>query len=77
MLNSCDFTEEDKYPISYVAINQVGFRQDITYIYGELRLLPNGNTRCRIRCVDGSISEDSVDFGNTTNIVPASIWFIK
>ncbi|HPT30070.1 MAG TPA: hypothetical protein PK526_03965 [bacterium] len=66
----------DKYPITYVAISPAGFRQDITYICGNIRYLPDGRVRCLIRYIDDRPSKDSVDFPPTTQIISAANYFI-
>ncbi|MEI7620796.1 MAG: hypothetical protein WCJ57_04495 [Candidatus Falkowbacteria bacterium] len=67
----------DEYPITYVAVTPAGWTEEIIYICGEVRYLPNGHVRCRVKYVDGQVSKDSIDFGSGTRIVPADIWFVK
>lgn len=77
-LNSCNFEQiPEKCPTTYVAVTPNGWSEDVTYICGEIRYLPNGRVRGLIKYLNGEHSQDSVDFGSTTNIVAAEDWYVK
>ena len=78
VFNACNFDEEtDKYPITYVVISNPGRWEEITYICGELRYLPNGGVKCLERCADGQPSKDSIYFAGGIKIMSANDYFYK
>ncbi len=66
----------DGCQITYVAVTPAGLQEEVVFICGEIRYLPqNGHVRCRFQTEDGQMSKDSIDFGTGTRIIPAEKWF--
>lgn len=76
-LTLCFCDTREKYPTSYVAETPNGWQTEVTYIYGEIRYLPDGRARARFKYFGGEPSYDSVTFGSNTKITPASEWYVK